>query len=94
MLWKKAQEQLRNAGVIPPLERMTGRTEGVTNVRQRASAKAASVLTIKVTELLSRCLQDCIATANRRATARQNKKGERRDTDCCCRRLSVYYSLW
>lgn len=73
---------------------MTGRTEGVTNVRQRASAKAASVLTIKVTELLSRCLKDCIATANRRATARQNKKGERRDTDCCCRRLSVYYSLW
>lgn len=52
----------------------------LTNVRQTASAKAASVLAIKVTEFLSHCLQDCIATDNRRATAQQNKKGETQTT--------------
>lgn len=59
---------------------MTGRSEGVTNVRQAASAKAASVLAIKVIEFLSHCLQDCIATANWRATAQQNKKGDAQTT--------------
>jgi len=56
VFWEKTEEQLRNAAVIPPLERTTGRSKGVTNVRQTARAKAASVPTVKVTEFLSHCV--------------------------------------
>lgn len=78
--WEKTQEQLRNAGVIPPLEGMTGRSERVTTVGQADSKCSSRIGTCYQGNRapVTLCLEDCTATANGRATARQRKGGEAR----------------